>query len=396
VFQKSGSFWLNKTSEILFNGISIIIPNNSIKNGIEWKITSYSPNIDFDLNLGALEWAPGQLLQFYVTSPSIGNLTFYFINSLGIGYDQPVEIKELVSGENLFSYYIPSNSREGTYTILMYWNNNTDAGVQFQEFQVSIPPIPFTIDPIWIVIGIISAIGATTAGLISYRTIKKYRTRKIEESQKLFDKCMDVMNLDYIIISDKKSGLNVYHQKFSDKEIDPAMISGFLQAIHSFGIELIKVENSSQTIKLEYRDSIIIMTEFVNLRLILLMKEPPTSNFFYSLEDLAYDIYKYYGDHIDEFNGDISPFKSIENILKQHLNTTITYPMKLKTIDDSIEKVRISPNERIFINKANSFMKTNNKDQFYLKTLLPEKECNPKDLETILKMIDKRVIQIIE
>ena len=396
IYKKSGILWENKTSNVIIDENSIIIPNNETKGGDEWKIIANSPNIAFNLNLPVLEWQPGQELQFYVNTPFIeGNLTFFFINSLGFGYNEPIEIREVVSEETLFSYIIPSNSREGTYTLILYWNNNTDAGVQSQEFEVRVPAVPFTIDPIWIVIGIIIAIAGTTAGVLSYRTIKKYRIRKIEETQKLYNKCMDVLNLDYIIVSDKKSGLNFYQQKFAEKEINASMISGFLQAIHSFGIELIKIEDSSQTIKLEYKDSIIIMTEFVNLRLILIMKEHPSSNFLYSLEDLANDIYENYGELIDQFNGNIKPFKSIDKLLKHHLSTSLTYPLKLTKIE-KLEKVKISPSERALINKAISFMKINNTTSFYLSSLLLEKECSPKDLELIFNLIDKNIFQIIE
>jgi len=394
VYQKLGEIWENKTSEIFIDENTVIIPNNTLNDGIEWKITANSPNIDFNLNLPTLEWEPGQELQFTVTPPAIeGNLTFFFINSLGYGYEEPIEIREVVSEDNLFSYVIPTNSREGSYTILIYWNNNTDAGVQSQEFQLAIPPVPFTIDPIWIVISVILVIAIGTASIFSYQKIKKYRNRKIEEARKLYDKCMDVLNLDYIIVSDKKSGLNVYQQKFTETQIDAAMISGFLQAIHSFGIELIKIEDTSQTIKLEYKDSIIIMTEFVNLRLILIMKEHPSSVFLYSLEDLTYDLYKYYGKLVEEFSGDIKPFKSIEKLLKHHLNTTITYPIILTKID-KLEKVKLSQTERAFVNKAISFMKSNNSEHFFLNSLLPGKECSPKDIEIIINLIEKNVFQI--
>jgi len=394
VYQKLGDNWENKTSEIFIDENTVIIPNNTLNGGIEWKITANSPNIGFNLNLPILEWEPGQELQFTVTAPVIkGNLTFFFINSLGFGYGEPIEIREVVSEDNLFSYEIPLHSREGSYTILIYWNNNTDAGVQSQEFQVILHPVPFTIDPIWIVISVILVIAIGTASIFSYQKIKKYRNRKIEEARKLYDKCMDVLNLDYIIVSDKKSGLNVYQQKFTEKQIDAAMISGFLQAIHSFGIELIKIEDTSQTIKLEYKDSIIIMTEFVNLRLILIMKEHPSSVFLYSLEDLTYDLYKYYGKLVEEFSGDIKPFKSIEKLLKHHLNTTITYPIILTKID-KLEKVKLNQTERAFVNKAISFMKSNNSEHFFLNSLLPGKECSPKDIEIIINLIEKNVFQI--
>jgi hypothetical protein len=373
-----------------------MIPNNEITEGSEWKITANSPKVNFSLNVPVLEWQPGQELQFTVNVPvAEGNLTFYLINPIGFGYDIPIDQIEVVSGITYFSYIIPENSREGDYKIIIYWNNDTDAGVQSQIFQVNIPPVPFTIDPIWIVIGILIAIGASTAVILSYHTIKKYRVKRIKEKEKLYNKCMDVLNLEYIILSDKKSGLNVYQQKFTEKEIDAAMISGFLQAIHSFGIELIKVDNTSQTIKLEYKNSIIIMTEFVNLRLIFIMKESPSSSFFYSIDDLAYDVYKFYGELIDAFNGDIKPFKSLEKLLKHHLNITITYPMRLADIK-KLEETRLGASEQVFINKAIYYMKKNNTNHFYLTSLLPKKDCNPKDLEIIFGLQEKKIFQIIE
>ncbi|MFW9820426.1 MAG: hypothetical protein ACFFE5_12515 [Candidatus Thorarchaeota archaeon] len=398
VLRKTGLSWENITSYCIIdiNNNILFLPDKSIIDGAEWLITANSPNIAFSIDLPVSEWNPGQELQFTVTAPIVeGNLTFFFINSLGYGYDEPIEEKKVTSSETLFTHTIESNSREGSYQILIYWNNDTDAGFQSQTFVVIIPPIPFTIDPIWIVIGIIIASVGVTGGLLSYRTIKNFRNRKIEEQQKLFNKCMDVLNLLHVIVSDKKSGLNIYQQDFTEKNVDAAMISGFLQAIHSFGIELIKIEDSSQTIKLEYKESIIIMTEFVNIRLILLMKEHPSLNFLYALEDLAYDLYKFYGEMIDQFNGDIKPFKSIEKLLKHHLNTSITYPLKLTELANS-DKLRINPTGRTLISKARSIMKKRNSNTFYLTSLLPEKECGPKDLEAILNLIDKNIIQIIE
>jgi hypothetical protein len=397
VFQKIGSIWENKTSEVLFDETTLLITNNSLNDDIEWMITANSPNIGFGLNLPVLEWEPEQELQFTVNAPvSEGNITFFLINPLGFGYEEPIEVRVIFVKSNLFSYVIPSNSREGSYTILIYWNNYTSAGTKSQGFQVNVPPVPPSPpNPFLIGLGIIISIGASVGGFVSYGQIKKHRIKKEEEKQKLFNKCMDVLNLDYVIVSDKKSGLNVYQQKFTEKDVDAAMISGFLQAIHSFGIELVKVEDSSQTIKLEYKNSIIIMTEFVNLRLILLMKEAPSSNFFYALEDLAYDLYKYYGSIVEDFNGDVKPFKSIEKLLKHHLNTTLIYPMQLMTID-RMQKVRINPSEKALINKAVSFMKSKNVDYFYLRTLLPKNECDPKDLETIFKLQERNFIRVME
>ena len=392
VFQEVGSIWENKTSEIYINENYIIITNNTITNDAKWMITANSPNIDLNLDFPILEWDRGDNLQFSVPIVD-GNFTFFITNPLGFRFEEAIDIIDIIAGEIIFSYTIPSNSREGTYILEIYWNNATDAGAQSQEFQVTLPPPG--VDPIVIIIGVFIAIGVSAIGIFSYITIKKYRNRKLEEAQILYNKCMDVLNLDYIIVSDKKSGLNVYQQKFTNKEIDASMISGFLQAIHSFGIELIKIEDQSQTIKLEYKDSIIIMTEFVNLRLILLMKEHPSPNFLYSLEDLSYDIYKYYGKFIDEFTGDIKPFKQIDKLLKHHLNTSLTYPLKLAKIE-KLESVKLNLSEKTFINRAISSMKRYNREYFDLNSLLPEKACTPKDIELIINLIDKNIFQLSE
>ncbi|MFX0007918.1 MAG: hypothetical protein ACFFA7_13105 [Promethearchaeota archaeon] len=395
--RKIGLTWENVTSEININinTSGIIIPNGSISDGAEWRITANSPNIPLSLNVPSTEFGPNQEIQFSVIAPIYpGNLTFRLVNSLGFLAQSDVVymFKSIETEDLLLNYQLSANPHKGIYKAYVFWYNDTAGGIITQEFKVN---VPFTIPPIWIVIGITIAITGITAGVMSYRTIKKYRIRKMEEEQKLFHKCMDVLNLYHVIVSDKKSGLNIYQQDFTEKKIDAAMISGFLQAIHNFGIELIKIEDSSQTIKLEYKDSIIIMTEFVNIRLILIMKAAPSSNFLYSLEDLAYDVYKYFGEAIDKFNGDIKPFKSIEKFLKQHLNTTLTYPTKLTNLANS-DKIRINPSGREMISKARSIMKKRNSDTFYLSSLLLEKECSPKDLEAILNLIDKKIIEIIE
>ncbi|MFX1530797.1 MAG: hypothetical protein ACFFBC_06765, partial [Promethearchaeota archaeon] len=271
--------------------------------------------------------------------------------------------------------------------------NETDVGKISKDFDVYVPSTPP--DP-WIIILITAGISGVVAlvGVMSYRTIKNIRHKQIEKKEKIYNSCMDVLHLDYIMVTDKKSGLNVYKQNFSEKQIDAALISGFLQAIHSFGIELIKVEDQSQTIKLEYKDSIVLMSEFVNVRLILLMKETPSRFFLYSLEELAYDIYKNYGDMIDSFDGNVEPFQSIETLLKRHLEATFIYPLKIAPID-KLNKIRISQNERIYVNKAVSLMKTKNMNHFYVRSLLTEKECSPKDVETILDLMEKKIFQVV-
>jgi hypothetical protein len=379
VLRKTGLTWDSMNAEIILDELNnkIILPNSTILDGATWRVTATSPNIDFSLNFPDRVWNPGQSLQFTVFAPIVeGNLTFVVINA--DGFEEHKEVEPVVIAETLFNYSIPDNAvkgewiaktaTEGWYTAKIYWNNNTDAGFKSELFYVE--KIPFSL-PVEIIILIVAGVSAviSVVSVVTYRALKKRGERRIEKAQKTTSECVDAFNLDYMMVTDKKSGLNVYTQNFSGREIDAELISGFLQAIHTFGIELMKVEDRSQTIKLEYRDSIILMSEFVNLRLILIMRESPSRYFLYSVEELAYDIYKNYGNFIDEFNGDIAPFKGIEELLKRNLNP-------------------------FFVNKAVHLMKTENKDYFYLHSLLPERECSLRDVESFQNLIDKKVFEL--
>ncbi|KKM86422.1 hypothetical protein LCGC14_1279170, partial [marine sediment metagenome] len=393
VYRKIGGPWENVTSFVDINNDekTITIPNSVILNGSNWKIEADSQNAEFNINFPIKEWERGQSLQFSITDPIInGEFIFFLINPAGFGFEEPIDTKEGSSGEIVFNYSIPSNAIEGTYSVFIYWNNQTHAGVQSEEFTILIPTIPFSIDP-WIIVLVIFIVSAIFSfSLLSYRGIKKLRGNKIEKAQKVYNQCIDILNLDYLMVTDKKSGLNVYTQSLTGNKIDATLISGFLQAIHSFGIELMKVEDRSQTIKLEYQNSIIIMSEFVNLRLILIMKESPSRFFLYAIDDLAYDIFKNYGDQIQAFNGDVHDFDGISELIKHHLNISFVSPLRvLKT--ETLAKVRLNQSERSYVNKAVYFMKVNNLNHFFIRDIISIKECNPKDVEIILNLLSKKI-----
>jgi len=238
--------WVNINTLIILDEINnfVLIPHSAIINGAEWRITAKSPKVDFSLNFPSTDWSPEQELQFSVFSPIIGgNITFLLLDPLG--FEEYFEVKEVTTEETIFTYIIPSNAIGGLYTAKIYWNNETDAGIQTQQYEIVLPTVPFTMDP-WMIFAIILiTVGISVAGIISYRTIKTMRNKQAERKQKLYDSCIDILNLDYIMVTDKKSGLNVYTQNFIEKAIDASLISGFLQAIQSFGIELIKVEDQS-------------------------------------------------------------------------------------------------------------------------------------------------------
>ena len=132
-------------------------------------------------------------------------------------------------------------------------------------------------------------------------------------------------------------------------------------------------------------------TEFVNLKLIITLKENPSANFKFIMEDLAYDIYNQYGDEIDKFAGILKPFQNMSALIEKHLN--VSFLSQLKIAENP--KIKLSMSEKEMVGKARTFMKENNFTYFYSLYLLPENTASPKDYQTIFNLIEKGIFQPI-
>jgi hypothetical protein len=160
--------------------------------------------------------------------------------------------------------------------------------------------------------------------------------------------------------------------------------------VREFGTHI--AEKDTRIVKLDYKDTIILMKEFVNIRLILNMKDSPSEDFIYSVESLAYEIYKKYGDQIENFKGSLKQFSGIKNLIEKHLNVSFLLPFKVVENPN----IRLSPSEKAMVNKAIEFVKDHKFDYFYSLYLLPANECTPKDAEIILNLIEKGIFKPIK
>jgi len=313
-----------------------------------------------------------------------GNVSWKFIDALG--FEEFSETRKVISETMTFSYQIPEKPYEGNCKVIVIWFNNQKAGIDSQDIKIK---IPFTLDShsiilIIIIIGIISTISAS-----SYMTIKKVRKKIQRNRKKLTDKFMDVLNLNYFMVIDKDSGLCVYEEIFAGKIVDSTLISGFLDAIRSFGIELTGSYQQSKTIKLEYKDSKILMVEYKNFRLIFIMKENPSNDFLKSITDLSYEIDEKYGYLLSNFNNDVMPFKGIKLLVKKHLSITFLAP--LKVVEN--KNIKLNSAEKNEINNALKFMKENLLEYFYTSFLLPQHDCEPSKIKAIFNLIEKEIFQ---
>jgi len=376
------------TSQVFLDVInhSVIIPNNTIENGANWNIVGNSQPVSFKLYAPHTEFKAGQELRFSINPPVLsGNYTFILYDPLGLEKYQIT--RKLPLDSNLFSYEIPANTLEGNFTAYLVWNNQTDAGFSFQIFSIS-KQSSF----IFLTIGLIIAGGISIVGFAGYVTVKKIESNHREKLKRDLEQFNDIINIKYIIVLDAKTGIDLFSQSFVKKELDPTLISGFLQAIHNFGVEVIEGAKNSKTLKVEYKDSIILMTEFINLRLIVIMKSNPSKNFLYSIESLAYHIYKYYGKWIENFQGNLKPFRSMKKLVESDLNISLLYPLTVVIKKD----MKMTQDERDMVKRAQTFMKEHNSPYFYFIYLIPENAYSPKDFRITLQLIKKGIFQPLD
>ena len=366
----------------------IIIPNHTILDGVDWLITANSTRVSFDLDVDRTEFLVGQDLKFSILEPVLnGNYTFVLTDP----FDDVIytDNKTIPSDSYIFTFSLPQTAIDGEYKAYIYWFNGTDTGLTTQVFMITIPPTIdwFMVTSIIIIIGLTSTVSAS-----SYVLIRKNKKKRVARKEEIYDKCLDILNLDYVLIIEKNSSLNVYDHVYTEKKMNTVLLSGFLEAIRTFGIELTGSKDHSQIIKLDYNNSKILMAEFKNFRLILIMKELPSVSFYDSISALSLEIEEKYGSYLETFKGDLKPFRTIEELIKKHLGTAFLYPLKVVGID----KTKISTSEKTMINSALNLMKMNKKEYCFTTQLMQDKGYNSKDIETIFSLIDKNVFQPLD
>jgi len=251
-----------------------------------------------------------------------------------------------------------------------------------KESSEEINPLLLTI--IFIAIGGVAGISVT-----SYLIINKIRKDRQLYRKNLKNKAMDILNLKDIIVIAKDSGLNVYEEHYSGRAIDATLVSGFLDAIRSFGVEITGTKQETQMFSLEYKKSIVIMVEYKNFRLILIMSDKPSQEFLNSVEELSFEIEEKYGEKIQKFSYDIKAFVGMHDLIQKHLNTAFVSPLRIH----EPEAVELSPTESSIIKKVKKIMKLNKLDYIFTSFLFTEEEIEAEQIEAIFDLIEKDILQ---
>jgi hypothetical protein len=383
---------LNLTDDpnILFLNDILYIHNDIIDEESDWVISAMNLLKLFFINSSKASYSPAEDLLITVESSFLQGE--YFLRIIDADNNTLYEEMKLVDSEiESFNYLIRNDAIEGMWTVIVYWSNQTDAGFEITRFNLVFPKINPPFDPTVIII--IVAIGGGVASLSygTYKIVELHKKKEEERNKNLVNKVKDLTNLQYLLIVDKVSSLDLFTQSFSTKKLDLSLVSGFLDAIKSFGIELTESYEQSQIIKLEYQKSKIIMSEYKGFRLIIIMKDNPSYDFLDLVKKLLVSIDEKFGRFLVDFKGDIRPFKYVERLIVQLLGTSFVYPLKI--LDR--EKVKLNSAEKVFLNRAKNYMKSINNDYIFVSHLINVKKLNPIEIAIINSLIKKRLFEPI-
>ncbi|MHA1696554.1 MAG: hypothetical protein ACTSUG_14925 [Candidatus Helarchaeota archaeon] len=130
------------------------------------------------------------------------------------------------------------------------------------------------------------------------------------QEQEAFIKEKSLQSLRYLLIIHKETSITIYSVNFSEQKLDADLVSGFISAISSFGMEL----SGGQSIgirKMEYESLKIVLQqgEYINVGLIL--DDFPEQWLDLRLKTFVKALENQYKPYLENWSGDVRPFKTI-------------------------------------------------------------------------------------
>ncbi|MFX1308020.1 MAG: hypothetical protein ACFFDG_14530, partial [Promethearchaeota archaeon] len=243
-----------------------------------------------------------------------------------------------------------------------------------------------------IIIGIVSSYVLVKKLIINPKLRKKQK-----EYLKLMSKFEDARNIRLLMIIEKDSGVPIYSTQISEIPLDPILISGFLQAITSFGSSLKFSKEKDHEKNLNelsfYHFRIIVEQEnYINIALLLLRTPSQTlkQNLRSFVEELNFSLRKMF----EDWQGEVLDNKLIEPFVNKYFQISFSYAHILNK-NNLKEDQKFSKWEKIVIKE---FESESLKEGYYLdkfisdfaQILYPGKEYEL--LKAILSLKDKEIL----
>ncbi len=166
--------------------------------------------------------------------------------------------------------------------------------------------------------------------IASYIIVKSSRKKKRKQIwYEKTNKFSDILNIEYLIVIHKLSGLGLITKEFGQIKFDGTLVSGFLQAITQFKYALkpgAKLEESTGGFKIDYQDYIIFLQDGKFIRLALTLRSEPSENLKILVSQFIEEFEKKYEKYLEVFSGDLRPFSDHMELINQVLKLNLSFP----------------------------------------------------------------------
>lgn len=220
---------------------------------------------------------------------------------------------------------------------------------------------------------ILLVVGIFIAALFTYqRAYLIPKRRRYRESLRLMYQTMaDVENIQYILILTKE-GVPLFSKSMSEVPIDETLVSGFLSAISSFGVEIggkMEAGNGGFLEELAYQQFKIILSEGKFARTALLLLKRPSQRIKGKLKEFNGKFEEKFRSELERFTGRIFEEMTVLSIVEEVFQVDLLYPYRLIShrAEDYQKSLKKTDVKKVTIDYI---MIENENEPFYLQDLI--------------------------
>lgn len=254
---------------------------------------------------------------------------------------------------------------EGDYKInITFVGSNTISGISVSPVSIEIisPTTIFSrnLTVLLISLGIV-VIVAVSCFIVVKKVVLNPRFREREAKYlEIINEFDDANNMILLLIIEKKSGVDLYSKMLTQIPINPTLISGFLQAISSFGSAVMDSHKFKKNIKIEpelkekikldiisFQNYIVIIKVSKIIRTALLLKESPSERIKTLVNELTFDIEEKFEEKIVNSISNLLTEEDLGGLIEQYFKISHILPHEIdwekskEYILDKWEKITI-------------------------------------------------------
>ncbi len=239
-------------------------------------------------------------------------------------------------------------------------------------------------------------IGAAVAGgsVFSYHRFVRVprRRRRLEELNRIAETFDNFENMQHVIVLEKSSGLSIYDQSFTGTDLDSSLVSGFLQAISSFGAEFTR-EVDGKLRELTYEGFRMLVDEGEYVKSALILSKKPTSSLRDRLSYFTGAFEQKYEKHLRNWTAKLDHFENANLLVEDIFELSLISPHKISA--KKAKNVKLSDLERSMVRFSEEFSKQT--EIFFLSALLSmattmRNESKLEILDAIYKLVKKGIL----